>query len=325
LNNYKIVRDSTREELHVKEISFFANKDPLTGLNNRRSFYKNANTIFEQIIHSSSEGFIAMIDIDYFKVVNDTYGHDIGDVVLKAVAKQIEEIQTEKCVSARFGGEEFVIVFPKTTSEEAKERVNELIKSFSEKVFYHNGISFSVTFSAGVFMIENEFVTEDEALKNADLSLYEAKNLGRARCECAQLESNSYKKSIQNVSVIDDDIIIRSLLSRMLKSLSFDHVELNIKVFENGPSFLQSDHAKEDVNHFIILDGVMPMMDGIEVLQEIKQGENPNRYKVLMLTGRNSKEEIERALELGVDDYVTKPFYVRDLQERMVRILNQMK
>ena len=84
-------------------------------------------------------------------------------------------------------------------------------------------------------------------------SLYEAKNLGRARCECAQLESNSYKKSIINVSVIDDDIIIRSLLSQMLESLTFDHLELNIKVFENGPSFLQSDHAKEDVNHFLIL------------------------------------------------------------------------
>ena len=111
----------------------------------------------------------------------------------------------------------------------------------------------------------------------------------------------------------------------MLKSLTIDHLELNIKVFENGPSFLQSEHAKEDVNHFLILDGVMPMMDGIEVLQEIKQGENANRYKVLMLTGRNSKEEIERALKLGADDYVTKPFYVRDLQRELNEYLNQMK
>ena len=74
-----------------------------------------------------------------------------------------------------------------------------------------------------------------------------------------QLSPNSYKKGILNVSVIDDDIIIRTLLSQMLESLTFDHLELNIKVFENGPSFLQSEHAKEDVNHFLILDGVMPM------------------------------------------------------------------
>ena len=130
------------------------------------------------------------------------------------------------------------------------------------------------------------------------LSLYEAKRLGRARCECAQLEPNSYTKSILNVSVIDDDIIIRSLLARMLKSLSIDHLELNIKVFENGPSFLQSDHAKEDVNHFLILDGVMPVMDGIEVLQKIKQEEKCNRYKVLMLTGRNKQRRDRTGLKV---------------------------
>ena len=82
---------------------------------------------------------------------------------------------------------------------------------------------------------------------------------------------------------------------------------------------------KKHVNHFVILDGVMPIMDGLEVLEKIKKGENANRYKVLMLTGRNSKHEIKQALKLGVDDYVTKPFYVRELQSRIERILNRMK
>ena len=104
--------------------------------------------------------------------------------------------------------------------------------------------------------------------KKQTSSLYEAKRLGRARVECSQLTPNAYKKSILNISVIDDDIIIRTLLSQILESLTIDHLELNIKVFENGPSFLKSEHAKEDVNHFLILDGVMPVMDGLEVLQE---------------------------------------------------------
>ena len=69
----------------------------------------------------------------------------------------------------------------------------------------------------------------------------------------------------------------------------------------------------------------MPIMDGLEVLEKIKKGENANRYKVLMLTGRNSKHEIKHALKLGVDDYVTKPFYVSELQARIERILNGMK
>jgi DNA-binding response OmpR family regulator len=132
-------------------------------------------------------------------------------------------------------------------------------------------------------------------------------------------------KDILNISVVDDDIIIRSLLDQILKSITLSNVKLNIRVFEDGSSFLQSEHAKADGNHFLILDGMMPGMDGLEVLQKIKQGENHNRFKVLMLTGRKSKNEIERALELGVDDYVTKPFDVKELQARMVRILNGMK
>jgi len=313
---------------HLKRKQIFDQSvliDELTQVYNRKYLVESLPRFFQDFKRSGQAFTVCIVDIDFFKKINDTYGHLMGDQVLRDFAQYLKQNIRSLDMIYRFGGEEFVIAFPKTTSEEAKGRLNELIKGFSKKIFNHNGISFSVSFSAGVFMVENELVTVEEALKNADLSLYEAKKLGRARCECAQLETNSYKKSILNVSVIDDDIIIRSLLSRMLKSLSFDHLELNIKLFENGPSFLQSDHAKEDVNHFLILDGVMPMMDGIEVLQEIKQGENSNRYKVLMLTGRNSKEEIERALKLGADDYVTKPFYVRDLQRRIERILDQMK
>ena len=131
------------------------------------------------------------------------------------------------------------------------------------------------------------------------------------------------KRALINISIIDDDIIIRTLLAQILESLTINDLELNIKVFENGPSFLHSEHAKEDVNHFLILDGVMPVMDGLEVLQKVKQGKNAHRYKVLMLTGRKSKNEIERALKLGADDYVTKPFSVTELQARIERILNQ--
>ena len=176
-----------------------------------------------------------------------------------------------------------------------------------------------------MFTVEDDSITWEEAFKEADSSLYEAKRLGRARVECLQETSQSNKKDMINISVIDDDFIIRTLLAQMLESLTIKHLQLNIKVFEDGPSFLQSEHAKEAVKHFVILDGVMPNMDGLEVLEKIKKGENANRYKVLMLTGRNSKHEIKQALKLGVDDYVTKPFYVRELQSRIERVLDGMK
>ena len=158
----------------------------------------------------------------------------------------------------RYGGEEFVIVFPKTTSEDAKSRLNELIKGFSQIDIYHKEVNFSVTFSAGVYTVKDESVTIDEALKGADSSLYEAKSLGRARVECLQMTPNTYQKGHLNISVIDDDIIIRTLLAQILESITIENLELNIKIFENGPSFLNQNMQKKNVNHFLILDGVMP-------------------------------------------------------------------
>ncbi len=299
--------------------------DELTQVYNRKFLVNSLPRFFQDFKRSGQTFSVCILDIDFFKKVNDTYGHLMGDRVLRDFAQYIKGNIRSLDMIYRYGGEEFVIVFPKTTNEEAKGRLNDLIKGFSQIVFTCKEMNFSVTFSAGVFTVKDEAVTVEEALKGADRSLYEAKRLGRARVECSQMTLNAYKKSMLNISIIDDDIIIRTLLAQIMESLPIDDLELNIKVFENGPSFLQSEHANEDVNHFLILDGVMPVMDGIEVLQKVKQGINAHRYKVLMLTGRKSKNEIERALKLGADDYVTKPFSVTELQGRIERILERMK
>ncbi len=152
-------------------------------------------------------------------------------------------------------------------------------------------------------IFEHENVTPKEALEEADTSLYEAKRSGRGRVESMQKVGNN-KKSL-NVSVIDDDIIIRTILTKALHLLRIPHFDLNIAVYEDGPSFLKSNRAKEDVAHFLILDGVMPIMDGIEVIQKVKQSSNAEFFTVLMLTGRKSTDDIANALKLGADDYVT--------------------
>lgn len=299
--------------------------DELTQVYNRKYLAESMPRFFQELKRNKQFFSICIVDIDLFKKINDTYGHFIGDQVLKDFAQYLQKSIRSSDMICRFGGEEFVIVFPKATCEEAKSRLNELMKGFAKIIFTHRGRSFSITFSAGVFMVHDESVTMEEAFKRADSALYKAKSQGRSRVECYQAENDSYQKNVLNISVIDDDIIIRNVLDQILKSLRPEHVDLNIKVFENGPSFLQSQHAKEDVNHFLILDGVMPIMDGLEVLRKVKQGRNAHRYNVLMLTGRKSKEEIEHALKLGADDYVTKPFSIPDLRVRIERMLYRMK
>jgi DNA-binding response OmpR family regulator len=127
------------------------------------------------------------------------------------------------------------------------------------------------------------------------------------------------------VSVIDDDAIIRSMLMRILKIMVFDHFELDLEAYEDGLQFFESKRLEKSGDHFLILDGVMPVMDGIEILQKVKKVEMGRNFHVLMLTGRKSESDIERALKLGADDYVTKPFSIKELQARIERLIRRMK
>ncbi|MBA9028964.1 GGDEF domain-containing response regulator [Peribacillus huizhouensis] len=314
-------------ERHIQRKKMFDQSvliDELTQIYNRRFLEETLPRYFQEYKRSKQAFSISVVDIDYFKQVNDTYGHLFGDRVLNEFAQFIKRSIRSSDLIFRYGGEEFVIIFPGTKNIDAQQRLTELIHEFSQKVFIYKEKSFTVTFSAGLYTVDDEFVTPEEAFKYADHALYEAKRLGRARVETSG-RSLFYKKNVLNVSVIDDDIIIRTMLYKIIESIDMGHLELNIAVFENGPLFFESGRADDGRDHFLIVDGVMPIMDGLEVLQKVKSGPYANQFSVLMLTGRKSKENIAQALKLGADDYVTKPFSVPELQARIERLLKREK
>jgi len=135
---------------------------------------------------------------------------------------------------------------------------------------------------------------------------------------------NQKKKTIL-FSIIDDEEFIRSIIMRTIKMMNFDDFKLDLKEFENGIQFFESHRLEESGEHLLILDGVMPEMDGMEILQKVKKDKNRRGIYVLMLTGRKSEPDIERALTLGADDYLTKPFSIKELQARIQRIIKRIK
>jgi diguanylate cyclase (GGDEF)-like protein len=126
-----------------------------------------------------------MTDIDFFKGVNDTYGHAVGDLVLKTIAKVIRGQLREYDIAGRYGGEEFSILLPFTKIEEAKMVAERLRKAIEEKVIDISKINpdseikeISVTLSLGIYEMQ-ESDNDEDLLKKADKALYEAKNTGR--------------------------------------------------------------------------------------------------------------------------------------------------
>ncbi|MCX7994858.1 MAG: GGDEF domain-containing protein [candidate division WOR-3 bacterium] len=162
-----------------KKLSEQANRDRLTDLYNRQYFDKTFEHQFKLARQNLYPLSILFIDIDHFKKINDTYGHDKGDEVLRGVAHIIRALCRKDDIVARYGGEEFVILFPKMDKESAKqiaESMRRIIEEKSEEI-----IGLKITVSIGVETDLGKFANTQEFLKSADNALYQAKTTGRNR------------------------------------------------------------------------------------------------------------------------------------------------
>lgn len=173
-----LVKERTKElQTANNKLEALANTDSLTGLFNRRYFFTLVNSFLKINERESRKAAILMLDIDKFKNVNDTYGHDVGDEVLIAFAKQLLNNIRKGDIFARFGGEEFIVFLPYTNIEKASnvaEKIRTSIEAF-------NGITnINFTVSIGVSEYKDDI---NKAIKQADLALYKAKENGRNRAE----------------------------------------------------------------------------------------------------------------------------------------------
>lgn len=167
---------SQQDNIYKKELRF----DKLTGVYSRAWLMQNAEEKLKSLAgrrHLS----IAMIDIDNFKSVNDTFGHDAGDVVLKRLGKILSSVQSANILVGRFGGEEFTIVFD--SHEDDLQIMQRLLKEFEQESFDFTDQHFS--FSGGLYIITEPIALED-ALKYADNALYYSKEHGRDQITLAQ-------------------------------------------------------------------------------------------------------------------------------------------
>ena len=170
-------------EVHQDELKFLASTDSMTKLYNRRYFSNISVHILDLAKRDNTDTSLIMLDIDKFKTVNDTYGHKVGDEVIILLAKKLQELSRKSDIVCRFGGEEFVILLPKTGINGAL-TISEKIKSEVENTVIHlaNEVEFKFTVSIGVSQVNNKEDTNIETpIYRADKALYQAKKSGRNR------------------------------------------------------------------------------------------------------------------------------------------------
>jgi two-component system cell cycle response regulator len=167
--------------------------DPLTGLYNRYYMDMELNTLFAEAQSHKQSLSCIMLDIDRFKSINDTYGHDSGDAVLKQLAVRAQMRVRPTDIVARYGGEEFIILMPSISLSEARTVAERLRESIEIEPFsIHMGKdSIVVTVSLGVATYDEQDKTPEMLVKRADEALYEAKEGGRNRVIVSKLQKTS--------------------------------------------------------------------------------------------------------------------------------------
>ena len=162
----------------LKESAF---RDGLTGLYNRKFLEENSKKLIPQVLRENINIGVLMLDMDHFKAVNDEYGHDIGDKVLKELARILNETVRESDIIIRYGGEEFIVLLVGIRTEEnALEVANKIGQNVKQnEIDVYAGNKLKKTISIGLSMFPEDSKSFDSVIKNADIALYEAKDSGR--------------------------------------------------------------------------------------------------------------------------------------------------
>jgi len=174
-------------ELVVRELELrkAANSDPLTGASNRGQFMRFGDCEWSRAARFGHPLTVMLLDIDHFKQVNDTYGHDAGDDALRAVSTVCRRSLRSHDLWARLGGEEFAVLLIESTAEEARLMAERLRKAVSKLEIKSQGKTFGMTASIGLAAADVDGETLEDALRRADEALYRAKEAGRNRVEIA--------------------------------------------------------------------------------------------------------------------------------------------
>lgn len=304
ISDFGSLADYYNEEL--RRMAEGTRLDILTGAYTR-NYYET------EMKHASFAGGVALIDIDDFKLCNDLYGHDVGDLALIETSKAIRSNIMEKDILIRYGGDELLLLLPEATPERMDSVLEKIRADVSEvKNGKLGGIRLSI--SVGGVMTDKGPITD--AVYRADRIMYLAKRQKNTVMTDRKIESNSEKQSGDDkerphVLIVDDSEFNRELLCGILGE-SFEILEADSG--KEGLKLLRRYGTQISV---VLLDIIMPEMNGFDVLDEMNKEHWLDNIPVIMISADDSDENIRRAFDLGVTDYICRPFDAKVVERRI--------
>ena len=285
--------------------------DVLTGIYNRRFFE-------EKIKNMEDEAGIAVIDLDDFKLHNDTYGHSAGDAALITTANIIKKYIRKTDILIRYGGDEFLLILPSIKKHIFEDKLKLIREKIHDTVVpKYEKMQLSVSIGGAIFREGNI----EDAIASADRQMYIAKNYKNMVVtewdeNGKKKEENSASEKLkQQILIVDDSEINCEILKEILKE------DYRILEAANGEECLEQLERSGTGISLVLLDIVMPEMDGFEVLAAMNQNHWIEDIPVIMISSEDSDSYIRRAYEMGVSDYISRPFDAKIVYQRVLNMI----
>lgn len=305
LENDTLIDTDGRDKL-VGKLKGYQDKlyiDPVTGVYNRRYFE-------DEIRNMQNSAGVAMIDLDDFKLYNDIYGHDMGDQVLCIVADVIKNCirKTDKLI--RYGGDEFLLILSDMVRGTLRGKLLQIQEAI-ENATIPNCSRLKLTASIGGVISEDGKI--DEAIAKADQLMYKAKDhKAQVITEC---DKTIFKKEkIQNkprILIVDASEFNRAILKEILEE-TYEIIEA-----DGGNEALHKIDEYGMKISLVLLDIIMPEKDGFEVLKYMEEERLISDIPVIIISSEDSANYIRRAYEMGVSDYINRPFDANIVYQRV--------
>ena len=305
LENDTLIDTDGRDKL-VGKLKGYQDKlyiDPVTGVYNRRYFE-------DEIRNMQNSAGVAMINLDDFKLYNDIYGHDMGDQVLCIIADVIKNCirKTDKLI--RYGGDEFLLILSDMVRGTLRGKLLQIQEAI-ENATIPNCPRLKLTASIGGVISEDGKI--DEAIAKADQLMYKAKDhKAQVITEC---DKTIFKKEkIQNkprILIVDDSEFNRAILKEILEE-TYEIIEA-----DGGNEALHKIDEYGMKISLVLLDIIMPEKDGFEVLKYMEEERLISDIPVIIISSEDSANYIRRAYEMGVSDYINRPFDANIVYQRV--------
>lgn len=305
LENDTLIDTDGRDRL-VGKLKGYQDKlyiDPVTGVYNRRYFE-------DEIRNMQNSAGVAMIDLDDFKLYNDIYGHDMGDQVLCIVADVIKNCIRKADKLIRYGGDEFLLILSDMVRGTLRGKLLQIQEAI-ENATIPNCSRLKLTASIGGVISEDGQI--DEAIAKADQLMYKAKDhKAQVITEC---DKTIFKKEkIQNkprILIVDDSEFNRAILKEILEE-TYEIIEA-----DGGNEALHKIDEYGMKISLVLLDIIMREKDGFEVLKYMEEERLISDIPVIIISSEDSANYIRRAYEMGVSDYINRPFDANIVYQRV--------